>query len=201
VEHRRCEDLINFRERAKAAVIRNLRPDLRPIMSGDADATERLDEKIKHAEALQDRMRAANAAIRKHKKAGADAQIRALVELGFNAARADLLLEPDFCGRIGFADYQLTNNNANIRRMKQRLESVSRNQAQESTEAEGENARFEDNPADNRVRLYFAGKPSEAIRSDLKSSGFRWSPTIGAWQAYRNYGTIAKAKQVAGVQG
>lgn len=199
VEHKRCEAFINFRERAKAAIIRNLRPDLRPIMSGDANATERLDEKIQKAEALQERMRAANAAIRKHKKAGAEAQIRALVELGFNAAIAAKLLEPDFCGRIGFADYQLTNNNANIRRMKERLQTVSRNQAQESTEAEGENARLEDSPADNRVRLYFPGKPSEAVRSDLKSSGFRWSPTIGAWQAYRNYRTLETAKRVAGV--
>lgn len=83
--------------------------------------------------------------------------------------------------------------------MKERLVSVTRNQAKEETVIEGENARLEDCPADNRVRLFFSGKPDESIRADLKHSGFRWSPTIGAWQAYRNYGTIAKAKLVAGL--
>ncbi len=200
VEHKRCENLIEFRERGMKAVIRNLRPDLRPIMAGDDNATERLAGKIQQAEAEQQRMRAANAAIRKHKKAGADAQVRALVELGFNAAIAAKLLEPDFCGRIGFADYQLTNNNANIRRMKERLEKVSENKQTEDTAAEGVNARVEDCPADNRVRLFFPGKPSAEVRADLKSSGFRWSPTIGAWQAYRKAWTLQKANEVAGVK-
>lgn len=173
----------------------------RPVMAGDADATERLEEKIKTAEAVQDRMRAVNAAIRKHKKAGPEAQVTAMVEAGIKRAQAVGLLSPDFAGRIGFADYELTNNNANIKRMKERLASVSRNQAKEDTVIEGENARFEDCPADNRVRLFFTGKPSEEVRSTLKRGGFRWSPTIGAWQAYRNYLSIGKAKQVAGIAG
>lgn len=199
VERNRVERLIEFRERAHAAVVRTLRPDLRPIMSGDADATERLEEKIAKAEELQARMKAANAAIRKHKKAGEGAQVAALVALGFPEARARDLLKPDFCGRIGFADYETTNNNANIRRMKERLAKVSRDQAKEDTAIEGENARLEDCPAENRVRLFFPGKPAEEVRSKLKKSGFRWSPTIGAWQAYRNHWSMQTAREVAGV--
>ncbi len=34
--------------------------------------------------------------------------------------------QPDFCGRTGFPDYALQNNNANIRRIKQRIEELSR---------------------------------------------------------------------------
>jgi hypothetical protein len=94
----------------------------------------------------------------------------------------------------------MTNNNANIRRMKDRLAEVSRNKVQDVSEIQGDNARFEDCPADNRVRLFFAGKPDEATRTDLKRSGFRWSPSIGAWQAYRHNHTIAKAKLVAGIR-
>lgn len=107
---------------------------------------------------------------------------------------------PDYAGRIGIPPWKMTNNNANLRRLKQRLESISKNQSTETTKAEGANARFEDCPADNRVRLFFPGKPSEEIRKDLKSSGFRWSPTIGAWQAYRKDWTIEKAKKVAGLE-
>jgi len=199
VVDRRRSELIEFQSRAKAAIIRELHPERRPIMTGDANASERLADKIAEAEHMQNRMRAANAAIRKHKKAGPEAQIAALVALEFSEGIAKRLLEPDFCGRIGFADYQLTNNNANIRRMKERLEHVSAVQALPTVEAEGEAARVEDSPADNRVRLFFPGKPSAEIRTDLKRCGFRWSPTIGAWQAYRNAGTIAKAQAVAQV--
>jgi hypothetical protein len=34
--------------------------------------------------------------------------------------------------------------------------------------------------------IFFPGKPDEKTRDSLKSSGFRWSPSSGAWQAYRN---------------
>lgn len=200
VAHKRLTELCEFLPRAKEAILKALHPEWRPIMAGDADATERLDAKIAKAEAEQERMKAANAAIRKHKAAGPQAQVAALVALGFSEGIAVKLLEPDFCGRIGFPNYLLTNNNANIRRMKQRAVVVSRNQATQPTEAEGANARLEDCPADNRVRLFFPSKPSAEIRTDLKRCGFRWSPTIGAWQAYRNLNTLEKARVVAGVE-
>jgi len=198
VVDKRREDLLDFLGRAKAAMRKALHPELRPIMSGDSDATQRLREKISKAEKHQEQMRGVNAAIRKHKAAGIEAQVTAIMAFGLPDAIARKLLEPDFCGRIGFADYELINNNANIRRMKLRLEGVSRNQATEETVTERSNARLEDCPADNRVRLFFPGKPSAEVRTSLKSSGFRWSPTIGAWQAYRNSGTIAKAQELAG---
>lgn len=198
VDARRTE-LIEFLPRAKAAILKSLHPEWRPVMAGDGDAVSRLQEKIATAEAVQARMKSANAAIRKHKKAGAAAQVAALVELGFAEADAVKLLAPDFCGRIGFADYETTNNNANIRRMKERLTVISRNQAKEDTVIESGDIRLEDSPADNRVRLFFPGKPELAVREQLKGLGFRWSPTIGAWQAYRNWRTIEKAKEIAGL--
>src|SRR3546814_11424547 len=69
-------------------------------------------------------MKAANAAIRKHRKAGPTAQIAALVELGFGQSAATALIEPDCCGRIGFTDYALQNNNAHIRRLTARIPRV-----------------------------------------------------------------------------
>lgn len=198
IAHRRLEDLLEFKARAMKAAIRNLRPDLRPIMAGDADAIERLEEKIRKAERVQERMKAANAAIRKHKKAGREAQIAALVEQGFSDARAAALLEPDFCGRVGFADYELKNNGANIRRMKQRLEQISQAQAMPDAEIEGANGvKLQDCPSENRVRLAFPGKPSVEIRATLKKNGFRWTPSLGVWQAYRNNWSLALANQIA----
>lgn len=196
IERRRLDDLIEGKARAIKAAIRNLRPDLRPIMAGDADAIERLETEIRKAELTQSRMKEANAAIRKNGKAGRDVQIAALIEQGFSDAQAARLLEKDFCGRIGFPDYALTNNSANIRRMKQRLEQISRAKATPDTEAIGANGvKLEDCPAENRVRLSFPGKPDEQVRDKLKQNGFRWAPSLGVWQAYRNCRSMQVAQQ------
>jgi hypothetical protein len=157
-----------------------------------------LRAELEKLEALQERMKAANAAIRKYRKDGAEAQAAALTALGLSDKVARQLLEPDFCGRVGFADYQLSNNNANIRRIKSRIESVSATQAMPVREFEGENARFEDDPPANRVRLYFPSKPTSAVIGTLKANAFRWTPSLGAWQAYRNSTSIEFAREMAG---
>lgn len=185
-ERGRLNDLIGFRERAIRSAISTLRPDLRPIMAGDSDACERLAADIAKAERNQQIMKDCNAAIRKHSKAGQDAQISALITLGLSEQNAIEALKPDFCGRIGFQGYALSNNSANIRRMKERLAAISKAKETPASEIQGDGVKIEDCPADNRVRLFFDGKPDADIRARLKSNGFRWSPTIGAWQAYRN---------------
>ncbi|MBL0123652.1 MAG: hypothetical protein IPP88_13315 [Betaproteobacteria bacterium] len=198
VAHQRLTQMIEFRERARKAIIRALRPDLRPIMAGDADALQRLQSDLDKAEAMQERMKAANAGIRKHKKAGPEAQVAALTFLGFPESIAQQLLKPDFAGRIGFADYELTNNSANVRRIRQRMEKLARDKAAPVIERESESGvRLEDDPPANRVRLFFPAKPDEQTRSKLKAQGFRWSPTIGAWQAYRNHWSMELAKSLS----
>ncbi len=194
----KLDDLLGYRERALDAIRKVLRPELRPVMAGDDDAVERLREKIAKAEALQEQMKQVNLAIRKHAKGGTEAQVAAIVALGYKEASARSVLEPDFAGRVGIPSYQLTNNNANIRRMKLRLDEISAAKVAPVAEVAGEHARFEDNPADNRVRLYFPGKPDREVRERLKGSGFRWAPSLGCWQAYRNHRTIATARREAG---
>ena len=197
---RRTSELIEYRERALASIRRELQPELAPIMKGDADAAERLREKIALAEDRQVMMRKVNAAIRKHARTGRDAQVAALIDLGcVGEKHADELLKPDFAGRVGFADYQFKNNGAEIRRLKSRLTEVERAKSEQPTELEGERARLEDCPADNRVRLHFPDKPDAATRERLKRSGFRWAPSLGCWQAYRNHNAIEVAKREAGV--
>lgn len=176
-----------YKRRAEAAATNTA------IFSDDPGATEKLTDKIARLEKQQEIMKAANKAIRK----GDDEALR---DLGFSDARIELLKKPDFCGRIGFADYALTNNSANIRRLKQRLERVTEAQAAPEVQIDGTNARYGDCPSENRVRLFYPGKPSEEIRSRLKHAGFRWSPTVGAWQAFRNWHSIETAKKEAGIE-
>jgi hypothetical protein len=100
------------------------------------------------------------------------------------------LLTPDFAGRIGFPDCALTNNNANIRRIEKRVKDLTAARSIRVTMAESEpvevqhdsGLRLTEDQADNRLRLFFPGKPSQEVITLLKSRGFHWSPTIGSWQ-------------------
>jgi hypothetical protein len=90
--------------------------------------------------------------------------------------------------RIGYAGYQLSNNNANIRSMKLRLVELVQ-QLQRAEVADTEETDYPElglkvvqNNLENRVQIIFPGKPSEAVRSILKGCGFKWAPSQGAWQ-------------------
>jgi hypothetical protein len=188
---RRSTELSAFRESAIKAITRTLRPDLAPIMAGDADALERLEQEF--AEAVQEhaRMKAGNAALRKH-HGDKSAQKAALIALGFSAAVTEGVLSSDWQG------FYLVNRNANIKRLKERIEKISAAKAKPISEHQGRNARIEDDPPANRIRLIFAGKPTDDVRARLKRNGFRWAPSVGAWQAYRNSRSMTAAKEIAG---
>jgi len=192
--HNRMGAVIGYREKVKRAIMRDLRPDLRPVMAGDADAIERLAVQVAAMEQSQKVMKLANAVIRKHAKAGVEAQRVALAELGFSPQSIADVLKPDFMGRIGFRDYSLKNNNANIRRVRERLERLEHAHAQPVQEAQGEGVRLELDPPANRVRLFFDGKPNAETRDKLKKGGFRWTPSLEAWQAYINYSAVELAR-------
>jgi hypothetical protein len=109
-----------------------------------------------------------------------------------SAAVAGKLLVRDCCGRIGFADYQLSNNNAEIRRRRARVDELERKAAAvlhaaaaelEEPELEApDGIRIVENQLEQRVQILFPDKPSAEIRGKLKGRGFRWAPSAGAWQ-------------------
>ncbi len=150
------------------------------ISSDDPDAITKLNEKIEKAEQTQTFMKAANKALRKKD----DDALRAL---GLTDAQITKLKEPDFAGRVGFADYQLTNNNANIKRMKQRVAQLEKNRSRAAPEdVTGDGWTLTENVEENRIQFLFDGKPSAEIRGFLKSEAFRWSPRNEAWQRHLN---------------
>lgn len=201
VSHKRLTDLLEYRQKARGRVFRAINPQAAPVMAGDSDAVERLEAKIAKAEQRQEASKAANKIIRqKPRNEQTPGKMVALMELGFTHEQSEQLFVPNCFGQVGIADFSLKNNNANIRRMKQRLEQVRRAKATPDTEQTGENARLEDCPSDNRVRLFFSGKPAADVRSDLKSCGFRWAPSLGCWQAYRNHRSLTAAGRLAGIE-
>ncbi len=78
--------------------------------------------------------------------------------------------------------YKLTNLGANIRRIKQRIGTLEKVASlDDKTEMVGE-VRIERNVDENRVQMFFPGRPSPEARRELKYNGFRWSPSRGCWQ-------------------
>jgi hypothetical protein len=171
------------------------------IKSDDANAIEKLKDKLAKLEARQELMKAANAIVRKNKLSDNE-KIEQLVKLPhINEDTARRLLKPDYCGRIGFPSCELTNNNANTRTVKQRIAKLEKIAAvaevtpQIETEING--IKIIDNLEIQRLQIIFPGKPDADTRNKLKKNGFRWSPTNGAWQSYRNYNAERTAKEIA----
>ena len=161
------------------------------ISSDDPEAIEKLKIKINNAEKMQDIMKQANKLI-KSKKMDFDDKIIHITCLGITATRARQLFEPDFCGRIGFPSYRLTNNNANIRRMKQRLEELQREEATaEHKETEYKGFTVIENVDENRIQIVFDGKDAyfELCKNkgiNLRQEGFKYSKHNNAWQRLLN---------------
>lgn len=84
-------------------------------------------------------------------------------------------------GEKPFPGWQLTNNSANIRRLKKRIETLERLSKVEKAPVSGDGYRIEWNTDENRVMIHFDEIPSPETRTKLKGRGFKWSPTRSAW--------------------
>lgn len=161
------------------------------ISSDDPNAIQLLKEKIAALEALQEKMKSANKFVKKNDRQG-------LFKLGFNEKQINELLTPDFCGRIGFPSFELSNNRQNITSAKKRLAKLEKQALDETSEQEFPDLglKLVDNVEDNRLRLYFSEKPAKEIREKLRSWGFIWAHTLNCWQRLRGANADYSAKRV-----
>ena len=169
----------------------------RAISSDDPDAPEKLREKIAQLERGQEAMKQANKIVRS--KIGNDGKVAQMVALGISERAARQALIPDFAGRVGFPDYALTNNSANIRRLKARLATVENRPTEGAADVTGEGFTIREDVADNRILILFAAIPSPEKRAELKGHGFKWSPSRGAWVRQLNDSARWWARRVCGV--
>lgn len=144
------------------------------ISSDDPAAVAKLRGQLASLEAQQTKMKAVNALLKKDNTAG-------LIALGLTVDQINNLKTPDFAGRTGFPSYALTNNNANIRRIAERIKTLEAASARTGKEEIGAGYTYREDTEENRVMFEFAGKPDEAARATLKANAFKWSPNRGAW--------------------
>lgn len=85
-----------------------------------------------------------------------------------------------------FPAYVLTNSSARIRAMKKRRENLAAKRADVTSERVVNGVRIVDNVEDNRLQLFFDGRPADAVVDALKRNGFRWTPSLECWQRHRS---------------
>lgn len=154
------------------------------IRSDEANAVEKLEKKLKALESKQEHMKAVNKAIRLKDTAKGDQK---LAELGYSPEQIAELRKPDFAGRIGYPSFHLQNNNANMRRIRKRIEELKAEQSHgQAEDKEFQGFTLREDKAAVRIQFLFDDKPDEETRAILKSNGFRWSPKAKAWQRMLN---------------
>ena len=143
------------------------------ISADDDLAVEKLTKKLEGMESQQTMMKAVNAYYRKHKTLEGCPELTAeQVEKVKASMFQDWRKDP-----VPFPSYLLTNNNANIRRVRQRIEELSHKAEFVGWTFPGGEAKV--NEAENRLQLLFAEKPDADTRQALKSEGFKWAPSQG----------------------
>lgn len=162
------------------------------ISSDDPKAVEKLTEKLEVCQKLQEHMKAVNSFYRRngtvHGCPGVSEetakQMDESVRTGYSQKTAP------------FSSYALSNNHAEIRRLKQRLEQLSHNQEVGYTGWKFDGGEAVANTDNNRLQLLFDEKPGEEQRTALKHNGFHWSPSEQAWQRQLNDNAIYAASRL-----
>ena len=148
------------------------------IQSDDPEVLTALKNKLEKLEAAQQMMKEVNAYYRKNNSLDGCECVSAEFAKKFeqeNKSNNCFYQQP-------FMPYELTNNNAKIHNVKKRIESLSKVKEHETKQKDFGNYTFVENTEIMRYQFIFNGKPSEEIRSLLKSNGFKWAPSQNAWQ-------------------
>lgn len=185
-----------WKDRAERAMLRALKGLVTEEAGGEVAV---LKNKLAQAEKLQEMMVEANKIIRKKAEPGIEgvSKKQQLVNLGFTEQQAASALTPDFAGRLGFS-YQLTNNSAEIRRLKERLAFLEKKEVTPTAEMPFAGGKIVDNKELDRVQIIFDQKPAQEIINKLKGEGWHWSPANLAWQRKRTPQALESARRITG---
>ena len=167
------------------------------VMGDDPAALDKLRAKLKKLEDLQAKMKVVNAYYRKHKTLeGCSDLTTGEIQVISAEMKSSWRSNP-----APFEAYELTNNNATIKRTRERvaaLEAEAARAAAGGTEDyEGKGYTLRENTDLCRIQFIFDGKPDDDVRSLLKSHGFKWSPREGAWQRLLNDNARSAAARIA----
>ena len=166
------------------------------IRQDDPHAIPKLQKKLDGLVKAQETMRAVNAYYRKHDTLDGCPHLSPdnIEKLKADMA-SDWHREPK-----PFYSWELSNNNAEIRRIRQRIESLTRANETVYVGWEFDGGHVEANRDQGRLQVFFEDKPDADARQQLKENGFRWAPSVGAWQRLLNDNAYRASDRIACIQ-
>uniref|UniRef100_UPI003AB7C1F9 LPD25 domain-containing protein n=1 Tax=Dysosmobacter sp. TaxID=2591382 RepID=UPI003AB7C1F9 len=166
------------------------------IRQDDPQAIPKLQKKLDGLEKAQETMKAVNAYYRKH---GTLDGCPHLSPENIENLKADMASGWHY-EKKPFQSWELSNNNAEIRRVRQRIESLTRANEVAYVGWEFDGGHVEANRDQGRLQVFFDGKPEADARQQLKENGFRWAPSVGAWQRLLNDNAYRASDRIACIQ-
>ena len=166
------------------------------IRQDDPQAIPKLQKKLAGLEKAQETMKAVNAYYRKH---GTLDGCPHLSPENIENLKADMASGWHY-EKKPFQSWELSNNNAEIRRVRQRIESLTRASEVAYVGWEFDGGHVEANRDQGRLQVFFDGKPEADARQQLKENGFRWAPSVGAWQRLLNDNAYRASDRIACIQ-
>ncbi|MFI3279624.1 MAG: hypothetical protein R3Y55_03765 [Rikenellaceae bacterium] len=149
------------------------------IESNDPHAVAKLQAKMECLEGHQVLMKEANAHWRKH------GTMKGFKNLTDEQAEKDDegIMSSHFAKKVAYPSYCLTNNNASIRAIKERIKSLEAHQEEGAFEdVEFDGGKVIGNAEASRLQFLFDDLPEDDLRTKLKANGFKWAPSQKAWQ-------------------
>ena len=166
------------------------------IRQDDPQAIPKLEKKLAGLEKAQETMKAVNAYYRKH---GTLDGCPHLSPENLENLKADMASSWHY-EKKPFQSWELSNNNAEIRRIRQRIDSLTRARETVYVGWEFEGGYVEANREQSRLQVFFEDKPDADARQQLKEHGFRWAPSVGAWQRLLNGNAYYAADRISSIQ-
>jgi hypothetical protein len=163
------------------------------ISSSDPNALEKLGAKLEACQKQQAHMKEVNAYYRKFGTCKGCPDVPDEM-----AAKIDAKIESSSYSwdKQPFASYELTNNNSEIKRIKQRIDELERHREVGFVGWRFAGGEAVVNNGINRLQLFFDERPDSEKCSVLKRKGFHWSPREGAWQRQLNDNAIYAVNHV-----
>ena len=166
------------------------------IFSDDPEALAKLTAKMESLQMAQTRMKQINAYYRKHGTCH-----------GFHGLSDDQAEKLDDRVRNGYSwektpypAYALSNNNQEIRRLKERIKQLTEARELGYQGWEFEGGKVVANAENNRLQIFIDEIPSSELRQELKGRGFRWARSEGAWQRQLTDNAIYSASRIQALQ-
>lgn len=148
-----------------------------PIPGDDPLALEKLSARLEGMKERHETMKQRNAWWRKHKTMKGCP--------GFTdeeAAKMDKEIMDNIpIWQLPYPHYCLSNGNAEMKRIEERIKTISRQRETGDAELVYDGFTVEQSAAEGRINITFDSKPEEAARNVLKSNGFHWSPRAQVW--------------------